>query len=86
MDTRTHTLNLLDFIITLMLRDIKTNLLNHALQLSHINSNINHITSWHFNDINKHASYRSEVHDFEDPDCKSQVDDHGDEEEENEKV
>lgn len=30
--------------------------------------------------------YRSEVHDFEDPDCESQVDDHGDEEEEDEEV
>lgn len=32
------------------------------------------------------ASYRSEVHDFEDPDRKSQVDYHGDKEEEDEEV
>lgn len=33
-----------------------------------------------------HVSYRSEVHDFEDPDSQSQVNDHGDEEEEDEEV
>lgn len=30
--------------------------------------------------------YRSEVHDFEDPDGQRQVDDHGDEEQEDEEV
>ncbi len=33
-----------------------------------------------------HGSYRSEVHDFEDPDGQRQIDDHGDEEEEDEEV
>lgn len=36
--------------------------------------------------VREPPSYRSEVHDFEDPDCKSQVHYHGDEEKEDEEV